>query len=509
MVNKGKGLNPDQMQRFLQNEECFRNDFLGYMKTITDKREIEFAQLRRKYQSSFIDQGNFTARFMHKFSNPDEFSEKLSHSTRKNGLFEICATIPEDFEEIGCKIIILSEFTEEFKSAFEQEISNLSIKYKSLFSAMKNLDTHIQMISDRIIASVQEFKNLLRKSQLERLMQLAKATKGLVQVSDESPPPALLEPISKKPVEEIQDKIAASYTKEEIEEEVNPEDKKTDPEEAKTYVNVQIQRTKLKIMAKQMTFRNLGSASLVAFTIEIQCDRCYARVVRKCELSAAALEEGDYLFTSHVDCACTLPLSFEIVPSIVFAKSGKQIGTGKFNGCTPLDLIEMDYKFTCAECGEYIALLQSRSYVPYIINCHECFTKGTFQIDGIDFPDVGEKSEENDKEKKFIGKPLPKNGVCKHFNNSFRWFKFPCCQRLFPCMICHDDNADHTSVKAEIYLCGFCGSLQKFGSRDVCKKCGGSVNGLDGNKRFWEGGKGCRNTMKMSRNDKKKFKVKK
>ena len=76
-------------------------------------------------------------------------------------------------------------------------------------------------------------------------------------------------------------------------------------------------------------------------------------------------------------------------------------------------------------------------------------------------------------------------------------------------MICHDDNTDHPSQRSELYLCGFCGSLQKFGSKNVCKKCGGSVNGIDGNKRFWEGGKGCRNTEKMSRNDKKKFKTKK
>jgi uncharacterized CHY-type Zn-finger protein len=204
-----------------------------------------------------------------------------------------------------------------------------------------------------------------------------------------------------------------------------------------------------------------------------------------------------------------LPLSYQITPVIKSEKSGNRIGSGKFEGCSPLDFIEMNYKFTCPDCGEYSFLTNSHSYIPYIVSCQSCFSKGTFQIDGLDF--TNERDNKNDltsDKNSCIGKPLPKNGICKHFKNSFRWFKFPCCQRLFPCMICHDDNTDHPSQKAEIYICGFCGSLQKFSNKNVCKQCKGAVNGLDGDKRFWEGGKGCRNTEKMSKKEKRKHKAK-
>jgi hypothetical protein len=79
---------------------------------------------------------------------------------------------------------------------------------------------------------------------------------------------------------------------------------------------------------------------------------------------------------------------------------------------------------------------------------------------------------------------------------------------MFPCMTCHDDNTDHPAQRAELYACGFCGTLQKITNKNVCKKCGGNINGMDSDKRFWEGGKGCRNIDKMSKNDRRKFKKK-
>ena len=39
-----------------------------------------------------------------------------------------------------------------------------------------------------------------------------------------------------------------------------------------------------------------------------------------------------------------------------------------------------------------------------------------------------------------VGNPLPKNGSCKHYKNSHRYFRFPCCGKGYPCDECHNDN---------------------------------------------------------------------
>ena len=35
--------------------------------------------------------------------------------------------------------------------------------------------------------------------------------------------------------------------------------------------------------------------------------------------------------------------------------------------------------------------------------------------------------------------PLPKNGTCKHYKKSFRWLRFPCCAKMYPCEECHEN----------------------------------------------------------------------
>jgi len=53
-------------------------------------------------------------------------------------------------------------------------------------------------------------------------------------------------------------------------------------------------------------------------------------------------------------------------------------------------------------------------------------------------------------------------------------------------------------------ICGYC-STEQAANNEMCK-CGKNlVNEVKG-KKFWEGGKGCRDRTKMSRKDAKKYK---
>ena len=102
------------------------------------------------------------------------------------------------------------------------------------------------------------------------------------------------------------------------------------------------------------------------------------------------------------------------------------------------------------------------------------------------------------------GKELPDFGACKHYRHSLRWFRFSCCNKIFPCDICHDEASDHNNEFAKTILCGFC-ACEQSSSNKVCQKCGKLFSKSEGGKKFWEGGKGCRDPKFMNARDSHKF----
>lgn len=103
------------------------------------------------------------------------------------------------------------------------------------------------------------------------------------------------------------------------------------------------------------------------------------------------------------------------------------------------------------------------------------------------------------------GKPLPDKGICVHYKHSFRWFRFSCCNKLFPCDLCHDEVSDHKNEFAKRILCGFCAFDQQ-SINIVCEKCASHLKHNYSGAGFWEGGKGVRDKLLMSNKDAHKFK---
>lgn len=105
------------------------------------------------------------------------------------------------------------------------------------------------------------------------------------------------------------------------------------------------------------------------------------------------------------------------------------------------------------------------------------------------------------------------------------------CQKLYPCDVCHDTQSDHDNEWANRMVCGYCSREQTFSTKP-CNKCGHSLTAtrtanwevrrvhvlvpsvfcdelllnspLDV---FWQGGKGCRDPLKMSNKDSHKWKL--
>ena len=105
-----------------------------------------------------------------------------------------------------------------------------------------------------------------------------------------------------------------------------------------------------------------------------------------------------------------------------------------------------------------------------------------------------------------VGEPLPRKGACDHYKKSRRWFRFPCCSKIYPCHLCHDEKeADHGSEFAKRMVCGHCSREQTVSDKPCV--CGESpVKSAHGSGAFWEGGEGMRDKIRMSHKDPKKFK---
>lgn len=103
-----------------------------------------------------------------------------------------------------------------------------------------------------------------------------------------------------------------------------------------------------------------------------------------------------------------------------------------------------------------------------------------------------------------IGEPLPGLGTCAHYRKSHRWFRFPCCGQAYPCDECHRGaNPGHPDEWATRQICGYCS--REFSTSQKHCECGETPGEATRRTAHWEGGKGTRDQLTMSRKDKRKY----
>ena len=208
-------------------------------------------------------------------------------------------------------------------------------------------------------------------------------------------------------------------------------------------------------------------------------------------------------------------------------------GVCYISGGIVIDYLPSIYNLECEKCGQSKTIkLRTGCLHSNDSNCRKCNIKLTFvilsaNISNIFISDLKHLSDikinffekfnfaiKDDinldnyvkKYDKIIqeGKELPDFGACKHYKHSLRWFRFSCCNKIFPCDICHDEASDHNSEFAKTILCGFC-ACEQSSSNKLCQKCGKLFSKSEGGKKFWEGGKGCRDPRFMNARDSHKF----
>jgi len=184
-------------------------------------------------------------------------------------------------------------------------------------------------------------------------------------------------------------------------------------------------------------------------------------------------------------------------------------------GCTVVDMLPSHFIPTCSECstphtGPGIISVRAE---PTMAICRGCHQRMSFKIPEIKFLQVSAASVRNSeaprrKKKEHlgikVGDQLPNRGRCMHYSKSYRWFRFSCCNKVFPCDKCHNTASDHLNEHANRMICGYCSREQNYRPED-CGVCHASLISKQGTG-FWEGGKGTRNKLRMSRKDPRKYK---
>nr|XP_046249543.1 uncharacterized protein si:dkey-24l11.2 [Scatophagus argus]XP_046249545.1 uncharacterized protein si:dkey-24l11.2 [Scatophagus argus]XP_046249546.1 uncharacterized protein si:dkey-24l11.2 [Scatophagus argus]XP_046249547.1 uncharacterized protein si:dkey-24l11.2 [Scatophagus argus]XP_046249548.1 uncharacterized protein si:dkey-24l11.2 [Scatophagus argus] len=253
-----------------------------------------------------------------------------------------------------------------------------------------------------------------------------------------------------------------------------------------------------------------NTATVVAqrITVCLQCSRCKVT--------------ADLTLTGRTPCTaqcekCNASINAAFRPCMLHHYSDV-LGYLDLHNAAPVDLVlqECEIIVGCLSCSQE-GPVQNLSYgQTKELNCEHCHSKLSILAESTRFQYIQPRTNRTGPSTSAVsykslrdpavqkGKPLPEKGTCKHYKQSHRWLRFPCCGRTYPCDVCHDEDQDHPMELATRMICGYCAKEQPYGNGKPCISCG-SMMTRGTRTPHWEGGLGCRNKVKMSRNDRQKY----
>ncbi|XP_035225906.1 uncharacterized protein LOC118198357 isoform X2 [Stegodyphus dumicola] len=246
-----------------------------------------------------------------------------------------------------------------------------------------------------------------------------------------------------------------------------------------------------------------GAAALTCTKISVmlQCSRCRT----SCNAEFASNKSN-----SQKCSKCYREMVYAFNPATLHPFSNV-LGTLQLTDCQIIDinLVECHFLVDCLNCSKQVAVDGIHYGQQHKMWCKFCNQKLLISIRSAKFQASKptytaikyQPAKKIQKTKDPIvkeGEPLPQCGACKHYKKSFRWLRFPCCGRVYPCDVCHNEKeTDHEMKFASRMICGFCAKEQPYSKDKPCFGCSADLTKKAGS--HWEGGKGCRNKIQMSR----------
>lgn len=276
-----------------------------------------------------------------------------------------------------------------------------------------------------------------------------------------------------------------------------------------------------------LDLKGIELLQLTSLSITVRCERCKEPCDIK-NIQPSRPDANNMVRRTETCAKCTAPFAVTYRPEFIHTNSNRA-GYIDLENCTVGDLLPSTFQPTCSSCSSTFPIPPGVTAVrgdSTLAICRTCHAKMTLHIPEVKYLRISTSTSTSTlplrgatrKPKESLGitanTPLPNNGRCTHYSKSYRWFRFSCCNRVYPCDKCHDsaslggpDDPDpHPNEHAVRMICGWCSREQRY-HPDTCRMCGRSlVSKVGGTSGFWEGGKGTRDRHLMRRKEGRKFK---
>ena len=473
MARKGKGLTPQELAIFTENESFWQGNYLSYVKSLTSDSDLELAQIRRRFQSSFRTIGENQYEFTYIFTTPEEIPQQIP------SVLHMEIEVGVEFPRAVRRVSIQGEGMDpRIKEVLERGVMMKCMEVGSFWRVVKLMDVHVVEIYQLGLPQPQVSDEVEEEGKTDETAE-EKAEENKAEVGL----------IPSTQLEEIQTPTELT------------------PVPVKSRLN-RAPILRYRASTQFVMLRNVGSAACLRVIIAVNCTRCK-------QLEEITLEpEENNVFSGESECGnCHQQLNIDFQANILHEQNTTNLGDVKTQNCTPFRVLYFTYKAACFSCSTDIPVGPFSILEKVSSNCPQCAEKFAFSIGQVEFlsEEPAEKSvykrSSRPRAQLTIGEPLPDKGTCKHYRQSYRWFRFRCCQNVYPCDKCHEEQSEeHEYDKAEFMICGYCSTEQKIGSIVTCVRCKQPLTQEgSGDKRFWEGGKGCRTQTQMSRNERRKY----
>jgi hypothetical protein len=284
----------------------------------------------------------------------------------------------------------------------------------------------------------------------------------------------------------------------------------------------------LRLTLEGLELEGIDALEPLTLVLQRACARCRAPGEASFSVGAAAAGGRQGGVRQEGACAaCHAPWALTLAPRLVHERSNVLAAVTP-EGCAPVDLLPSLLAAQCGECSAQAAFRGWQVGRWAERACGRCHRRLAFKADAALFapaptrptaaagaaPAAGPAGAPGraaaaaaDWARPLVpGQPLPDRGACVHYRHSYRWLRFPCCGRRYPCDLCHELGVEdgHAMRWAQRMCCGFCSVEQPVADRcaHCCRKVAGSASNPSGRAtRFWEGGQGQRDPRRLSRRD--------
>ncbi|ELQ74575.1 Zn-finger protein [Trachipleistophora hominis] len=185
---------------------------------------------------------------------------------------------------------------------------------------------------------------------------------------------------------------------------------------------------------------NTGIIYMKSLTAQVVCKQC----------------QRNFTINRSKQCQCKNDLIYEFTP--IFYHNN-YVGRLEMSSLVLICFETPETILSCLNCGSYYHTKEKNVE----FSCFNCNTFTKYKLNKVWL-----KPSRKEQNKEFVpvkGTPLPNNGACKHYRKSFKWYRFPCCNKLFPCDECHNESVDHELKRASKMICGLCAEEQNIAKR--------------------------------------------